>query len=131
MTAGSLSTINGALREMVTHVMLLPLLSTDPNTAIVLMRRFCVEFSVISGELSSNPLFLRSEVILSLFTSHSMSIAKAVHVKYTVMFSAAFTDSGGATNPVKMHMYNHSLFSLHCQVHYYRPLTGLLRTYRQ
>ena len=67
--------------------MLLPLLSADPSTAIVLMRRFCVEFSVISGEVSSNPLFLRSEVILSPFTSHSMSNAIAVHVKCTVMFS--------------------------------------------
>ena len=81
--------------------MLLPLLSADPNTPIVLMRRFCVEFSVNNGELSSNPLFLRSGVIASPFTSHSMSIAIAVHVKCTVMFSTAFTGSGGVTIPVK------------------------------
>ena len=98
-SAGSLSSLDKEDKTMATHVILVPLLSADPNTVIVLMCRFCVAFSVTGAELSSNPLLLRSGVIVALFTCHLIVSAIAVHVKLTVLFSPTFTDSGGTIIP--------------------------------
>ena len=81
------------------QVMLVLLFSDDPETKIVLVRRFCVTFSVSIGELSSNPLLLRSGPTNVLFTFHLMLSAIAVHVKLMVLFSPALTDFGGTTIP--------------------------------
>ena len=99
-SAGSLSSLDKEEEKTTaTHVILVPLLSADPNTVIVLMCRFCVAFSVTGAELSSNPLLLRSAVMVALFTRHLIVSAIAVHVKLTVLFSPTFTDSGGTRIP--------------------------------
>ena len=98
-SAASLSSADKEEKTMATHVILVPLLSVDPNTVIVLMCRFCVAFSVTSAELSSNPLLLRSAVMVALFTRHLISSPIAVHVKVNVLFSSTFTDSGGTIIP--------------------------------
>ena len=80
---------------------MLLLLLADASTVSFLVRRFCVAFSVyISGELSSNPLLVRTLSIGCPFTSHSISCATAVQVKFAVLLSAPYTDFGGTTIPV-------------------------------
>ena len=59
-TAGPLFIIDNGDMKNAMQVMLDPLLSVDPLTDIVLVRRFCVAFSSVSGTASSlNPLLLR------------------------------------------------------------------------
>ena len=98
-SAASLSSTDKEEKKTTTHVILVPLLTADPNTVIVLMCRFCVAFSVTSAELSSNPLLLRSAVMVAPFTHHLIVSAIAVHVKLTVLLSPTFTDSGGTVIP--------------------------------
>ena len=99
-SAASLSLLEKEIKKKTTHVIMVPLLSADPKTFSVLVWSCCVAFSVTSAELSSNPLLLRSAVMVVLFTCHLISSAIAVHVKLTVSFSPAFTDSGEVITPV-------------------------------
>ena len=105
-SAGSLSSLDKEEKKTAaTHVILVPLLSADPNTVIVLMCRLCVAFSVTGAELSSNPLLLRSAVMVVLFTRHLIVSAIAVHVRLTVLFSPTFTDYGGTIIPATQDNY--------------------------
>ena len=99
-SATSLSSLDEGMMKKTTHVILVPLLSTDPNTLSVLVWRFCVAFSVTGGALSSNPLLLSSVVMVALFTCHPIIPPIAVHVKLTVSFSPAFAGFGGIVTPV-------------------------------
>ena len=99
-SAASLSTIDTKETKL-KQVMLVLLFSDNAETTIVLVHRFCVTFSVSIGELSSNPLLLRSEPTNVLFTFHLMLFATPVHVKLIVLFSPALTDFGGTTVPTK------------------------------
>ena len=110
-TAGSLllrENANDGGKNMATQVIVEPLLSADPNTDNVLVRRFCVAFSSVSGTASSlNPLFLRSLSTVCPLASHSISSATAVHVKFAVALTAILTDFGGTTIPV---VYSRTVF---------------------
>ena len=81
--AGSLSMIENGDVKKATQVMLDPLLSADPSADSVLVRRFCVTFSSVSGTASSiNPLFLIARSLAgALLTSHSISpsVVAAIH----------------------------------------------------
>ena len=77
--------------------MLAPLLSGDPMTFSVLVKRFCVMFISTIGGLSSNPLLLRMSLSGIPLTSQLIKVEMAVQLSTAISLREIFMACGGTT----------------------------------